>query len=89
MCFANDFMFFCNEEYRLVNYFMYGLEIFFLSFGLKVNSDKFVIYFGNVKDIIKKNILEVTGFVEGKFFFKYLGVLIIVKKLSGYWGINM
>lgn len=89
LCFANDLMFFCNEEYRSVNYLMHGLETFSLSSGLKANSDKSAIYFGNVKDTTKKNILEVTGFVEGKLPFKYLGVPITAKKLSGYWGTNM
>ncbi|XP_021743107.1 uncharacterized protein LOC110709204 [Chenopodium quinoa] len=42
--------------------------------GLKANSEKTTIYFGNVEERVKHNILSLTGFVEGSTPFKYLGV---------------
>ncbi|XP_011016272.1 PREDICTED: uncharacterized protein LOC105119785, partial [Populus euphratica] len=42
--------------------------------GLEINANKSFIFFGGVTDSIKQLILQDTGFVEGSFPFRYLGV---------------
>lgn len=50
--------------------------------GLKANQNKSAVYFSSVDDGMKRNILEVTGYVEDKLPIKYLGVPLISTKLS-------
>ena len=42
--------------------------------GLDLNPSKSFIYFGGVKETMKADILNLTGFVEGSFPFTYLAV---------------
>ncbi|XP_058754734.1 uncharacterized protein LOC131627878 [Vicia villosa] len=52
------------------------------STGLVVNPSKFQVYMGAINEITKQQILNVTGFKEGKLPFRYLGVPLTCKKLS-------
>lgn len=58
-----------------------ALKAFSQASGLKANSDKTAMYFGNVKEDIQHRILHVTCFSKGTFPFSYLGVPISVKRL--------
>uniref|UniRef100_A0A6N2LM18 Reverse transcriptase domain-containing protein n=1 Tax=Salix viminalis TaxID=40686 RepID=A0A6N2LM18_SALVM len=51
-----------------------SLEIFGKISGLEVNPSKSSIYFGGVGDDLRQEIIHATGFAEGSFPFKYLGV---------------
>ncbi|XP_074288949.1 uncharacterized protein LOC141614094 [Silene latifolia] len=50
--------------------------------GLCANPEKTNIYMGGVRDDIKKGILQATGFMEGDFPFRYLGVPLNDGKLN-------
>lgn len=82
LCFAYDLMFFCRGDLKSVILLLRGLESFSLASGLQANRDKSAVYFGNVKEPTKQHILEVTGFMEEKLPFRYLGVPITTKELS-------
>jgi hypothetical protein len=50
------------------------LKTFGQTSGLDINTSKSSIYFGGVGDSLKQAILSGTGFSEGTFPFRYLGV---------------
>ncbi|XP_074318442.1 uncharacterized protein LOC141655253 [Silene latifolia] len=53
---------------------MCTLETFSHWSGLSANNDKTDVYFGGVPATVKHQILQVTGFSEGRFPFRYLGL---------------
>nr|GEX32947.1 reverse transcriptase domain, reverse transcriptase zinc-binding domain protein [Tanacetum cinerariifolium] len=50
--------------------------------GLKSNIEKSVVFFGSVKEVIKKKILAILPFKVGKLPVKYLGIPLLAKKLG-------
>ncbi|GKB26396.1 RNA-directed DNA polymerase, eukaryota, reverse transcriptase zinc-binding domain protein [Tanacetum coccineum] len=52
------------------------------SSSLKPNMDKSVVFFRSVKEMVKQRILEVLPFKVGKLHVKYLGILLLPKKLG-------
>ncbi|XP_074266602.1 uncharacterized protein LOC141589881 [Silene latifolia] len=50
--------------------------------GIYANTDKTEIYFGGVSDAIKQHILQDTGFSEGNFPFRYLGLPLNTARLT-------
>ena len=50
------------------------MQIFRQTSGLNVNVGKCSIYFGGVKENLKQVILQDTGFKQGSFPFRYLGI---------------
>lgn len=59
-----------------------SLGIFFASSGLVANSGKSNIYYCNISNSVKDDIIKSSSFVEGSLPFKYLGVNVSTKKLS-------
>lgn len=82
LCFADDLMLFCKGDANSVCLLMRGLEAFTLTSGLAANRNKSAVYFGNVKEQVHTRIIEMSGFSEGKFPFRYLGVPISLKRIS-------
>ncbi|XP_074299058.1 uncharacterized protein LOC141630078 [Silene latifolia] len=66
--------FFRTGDVPLVNRVVEILDDFASWSGLKANISKTEIYFGEVPNNVKAEILNDTGFVEGRFPFRYLGI---------------
>ncbi|XP_021724874.1 uncharacterized protein LOC110692183 [Chenopodium quinoa] len=81
MIFADDLMLFAYGDRKSVDYLIRALTMFEKVSGLKANSEKTAIYFGNVNEGIKQSILDLTGFVEGSAPFRYLGIPLNAKYL--------
>ncbi|GJT03117.1 RNA-directed DNA polymerase, eukaryota, reverse transcriptase zinc-binding domain protein [Tanacetum coccineum] len=79
LCFADDLLMLSNGYYKSVEVLKDGLMEFSKTSGLVPNMSKSTIFFGSVKDIKKKRILEVLPFSVGKLPTKYLGVPLITK----------
>lgn len=82
LSFADDLMLFCKGDSSSVCLMMRGIESFSLTSGLVTNKEKSTVYFGNVKDYVKGQIMQVSGFYEGKLPFRYLGISISTKRIS-------
>ncbi|XP_021739496.1 uncharacterized protein LOC110705884 [Chenopodium quinoa] len=74
LIFADDLMLFCFGNKNFVQFLIRALKTFEKRSGLQVNTDKSVIYFGNVPTQIKDDILMLSGFETGEMPFKYLGI---------------
>ena len=74
LAFANDVLLLCRGDRSSVNVLHQQLLVFGRTSGLDINASKSSIYFGGVDDRVKIQILQDTGFLEGSFPFRYLGV---------------
>ncbi|GJW05389.1 RNA-directed DNA polymerase, eukaryota, reverse transcriptase zinc-binding domain protein [Tanacetum coccineum] len=81
LCFANDLLMLCNGDYKSVEILKKGLMEFSKTSGLIPNMRKSTIFFGSIKEVEKKRILEVMPFKVGKLPMKYLGVPLITKNI--------
>ncbi|GJT83822.1 RNA-directed DNA polymerase, eukaryota, reverse transcriptase zinc-binding domain protein [Tanacetum coccineum] len=82
LCFADDLLMLCNGDYKSVEILKEGLMEFSKTSGLIPNMNKSAIFFGSVKEIEKKRILEVMPFKVGKLPMKYLGVPLVTKNIG-------
>ncbi|XP_074290906.1 uncharacterized protein LOC141617631 [Silene latifolia] len=74
LVFPDDLMIFTRGDVPSVKGVVELLDNFPSWSGLKANITKTEIYFGGVSNNVKDQILHDTGFVEGSFSFKYLGI---------------
>ena len=74
LAFADDVILLSRGDKTSVSCLFKQLVSFGEISGLNINASKSSIYFGGVSDSIRQSILEVTGFAEGSFPFRYLGV---------------
>ena len=74
IAFADDVLLLCRGDPGSVGIMHQQLQSFGNVSGLDLNPSKSSIYFGGVKETVKADILQMTGFVEGSFPFTYLGV---------------
>ncbi|XP_074300504.1 uncharacterized protein LOC141631780 [Silene latifolia] len=74
LLFADDLMIFTRGDVPSVQAVLDTLRKFAGWTGLHANTSKTEIYFGGIKEDIKCQILQTTGFSEGKFLFRYLGL---------------
>ncbi|XP_074300967.1 uncharacterized protein LOC141632307 [Silene latifolia] len=74
LIFADHLMIFTRGDVPSVAAVLQTLNDFSNWSGLSANNDKTDIYFGGVADDIKHQILMHTGFTEGVFPFRYLGI---------------
>ncbi|XP_058769981.1 uncharacterized protein LOC131643698 [Vicia villosa] len=82
LTFADDILLFARGEKSSVDMMMKTMHTFYNSTGLGVNTSKCNVYFGDVSEEEKQNILVSTGFNEGQLPFRYLGVPLTSKKMS-------
>lgn len=82
VCFADDLLMFTRGDVESMKQLLGIFEKFAATSGLKANQMKSCIYFGGVPDAVKQDILEVSGMVEGRLPFKYLGVPLSDQKLT-------
>nr|GEU96631.1 hypothetical protein [Tanacetum cinerariifolium]GEV08250.1 hypothetical protein [Tanacetum cinerariifolium] len=68
-----------------------ALDEFCLSFGLRPNMAKSIIYFGNVHENVKRDIMIAIPFREGSFPIRYLGrlqlIASVLSSLNVFWAI--
>jgi hypothetical protein len=74
LSFADDIILLCRGDMNSVQVLFQQLMLFGQTSGLNINISKSSIYFGGVTDRLKQAILVDTGFSEGAFPFRYLGV---------------
>ncbi|WMV44651.1 hypothetical protein MTR67_038036 [Solanum verrucosum] len=80
LIFADDLMFFCKGNVDSVNRVMETLAHFNAATGLEANLEKSNVYLAGVDERVKTQILARTGFSEGVFPIKYLGLPLSPKK---------
>ncbi|XP_022015014.1 uncharacterized protein LOC110914533 [Helianthus annuus] len=81
LCFADDLFLFARGEVNSANCIMTSLSKFSKMSGLVPNNQKSTVFFCNVKDHVKQEILDIMPFVEGTLPVKYLGVPLISSTL--------
>ncbi|XP_074296988.1 uncharacterized protein LOC141627655 [Silene latifolia] len=69
-----DLLIFCKGDADSIMIMLGPFSTFSKSSGLKMNKGKSNAYFNRVKDTLKRDIIQVSGMVEGKLPFRYLGV---------------
>jgi hypothetical protein len=74
LAFADDVILLSRGDRPSVSCLFQQLVSFGEISGLNINASKSSIYFGGVSDSIRHSILAETGFAEGSFPFRYLGV---------------
>jgi mannosylglycoprotein endo-beta-mannosidase len=74
LSFADDIILLCRGDRNSVQVLFQQLILFGQTSGLDINISKSSIFFGGVADHLKQTILLDTGFSEGSFPFRYLGV---------------
>ncbi|XP_074313687.1 uncharacterized protein LOC141648877 [Silene latifolia] len=82
LIFADDLMIFVRGDVPSVVAVKSTLSIFAELSGLHANIEKTNIYFGGVHPDVKEAILAATGFSEGQFPFRYLGVPLSTSRVS-------
>ncbi|XP_074314104.1 uncharacterized protein LOC141649309 [Silene latifolia] len=78
----NDLMIFVRGDSPSVKAVSDSLDLFAQMSGLRANPDRTNIYMGSIGDGVRDSILRDTGYVEGTFPFRYLGVPLNEGKLN-------
>ncbi|GJV82644.1 RNA-directed DNA polymerase, eukaryota, reverse transcriptase zinc-binding domain protein [Tanacetum coccineum] len=82
MCFADDLLVLCKGDIESVKVVKKTIEEFSKVCGLFPNINKSTIFFGNIKEEDKADMLQVLPFKCGKLPMRYLGVLLLAKRLG-------
>ncbi|XP_074282487.1 uncharacterized protein LOC141607006 [Silene latifolia] len=82
LCFADDLLMFCRGDRQSILVMLRSFATFSAGSGLVMNSDKSDIYFNGMDVGEIAYILNVSGFKEGAFPFKYLGIPISYKRMA-------
>ncbi|XP_074299197.1 uncharacterized protein LOC141630250 [Silene latifolia] len=82
LMFADDLLLFSRRDKQSVMDLLRSFATFSAASGLHMNKQKSNIYFNGVQGIIKEQIIRLSGCVEGRIPFKYLGVPVTVDKFG-------
>ncbi|XP_070031557.1 uncharacterized protein [Nicotiana tomentosiformis] len=82
MSFADDLLLFAKGNLSLVTTIYKYFSQFSEASGLHANLGKSSVYFGGVKQDVKKRILDHLGFEQDSLPFKYLGIPLSTKKIA-------
>ncbi|XP_074270821.1 uncharacterized protein LOC141594724 [Silene latifolia] len=82
LLFANDLLMFCKGDVNSIMLVLRVLSTFSATSRLRINAFKSEVVFNGVAGWLKQDIVQVSGFSEGKLPFKYLGVPIQPGRLS-------
>ncbi|GKE35217.1 RNA-directed DNA polymerase, eukaryota, reverse transcriptase zinc-binding domain protein [Tanacetum coccineum] len=82
MCFADDLLVLCKGNKGSLEVIKKSLDGFSQVSGLNPNLGKSTIFFGSIKEREKQYLLEILPFKCGKLPVRYLGVLLLAKRLS-------
>ncbi|XP_071708750.1 uncharacterized protein [Rutidosis leptorrhynchoides] len=80
--FVDDLMVLCHGDLAYVKVNKEALDDFSRVSGLHPNLGKSTVFFGNVDEEVKGNILQLLPFTIGKLPMKYLGVPLLAKRLG-------
>ncbi|KAK9733319.1 hypothetical protein RND81_04G059600 [Saponaria officinalis] len=75
-------MIFVRGDFSSVQAVKNALDCFASWSGLTANNEKTEIYFGGVNEAVRDSILAATGFSEGRFPFRYLGIPLHASRLA-------
>ncbi|GJV32918.1 RNA-directed DNA polymerase, eukaryota, reverse transcriptase zinc-binding domain protein [Tanacetum coccineum] len=81
-CFADDLLVLCHRDLNSVKVVKRALDMFSSVSGLNPNIGKSTMFFGNVKEQDKQDILSILPFKIGSLPVSYLGVPLITKHLT-------
>ncbi|XP_074299886.1 uncharacterized protein LOC141631065 [Silene latifolia] len=82
LMFADDLFMFCKGNANSIMLLMRAFSSFSQTSGLSMNNAKSEIFFNGMKEDLKSDIKQVTGFTEGSMPFRYLGVPIQAGRLT-------
>ncbi|GKB64967.1 hypothetical protein Tco_0921153 [Tanacetum coccineum] len=82
LCFADDLIMLCHGDIVSVNTLKKALDKFSAILGLYPNLGKCTIFCGSIDEETKNNISNIFPFKEGKLPVRYLGVLLVTKKIG-------
>lgn len=82
LCFADDLLVLYHGDVNSVKVVKEAMDKFSAISGLHPNIGKSIVFFGNVQDHVKQQILDILPFKIGTLPVSYLGVPLITKKLS-------
>ncbi|XP_074271593.1 uncharacterized protein LOC141595528 [Silene latifolia] len=82
LMFADDLLLFCKGDVPSIITILRTFATFSKSSGLNMIKGKSNAYFNGIKDSLKREILQISGMVEGAMPFKYLGVPIKTTRLN-------
>lgn len=83
VCFVDDFLMFCKADINSIRLLQQTFLKFSNASGLQANADKGSIYLAGISNNLKQDILQEWDYFEGTLSFRYLGVPLASKKLSG------
>ncbi|XP_019235766.1 PREDICTED: uncharacterized protein LOC109216090 [Nicotiana attenuata] len=82
MSFADDLLLFAKGDLESITAMFQYFSQFSEASGLQANLGKSSVYFGGVKQEMKKQIIDHLGFAHGELPFKYLGIPLSTKKIA-------
>ncbi|GJY24381.1 RNA-directed DNA polymerase, eukaryota, reverse transcriptase zinc-binding domain protein [Tanacetum coccineum] len=82
LCFADDLLVLCYGNLKSVQVIKKAMDLFSAVTGLNPNIGKSTVFFGNVQNNVKQEILSILPFQVGSLPVSYLGVPLITKQLS-------
>ncbi|GKD49240.1 RNA-directed DNA polymerase, eukaryota, reverse transcriptase zinc-binding domain protein [Tanacetum coccineum] len=86
LCFADDLLILCHGDLKSVKVVKRAFDIFSSISGLNPNIGKSTVFFGNVKDQAKQEILSLLPFKNGNLPASYLGLIAsILSSMQVYW----
>ncbi|XP_074299794.1 uncharacterized protein LOC141630962 [Silene latifolia] len=78
--FKDDLLMFCKGDAASMMVLLRAFSSFSLASGLKMNSTKSEVYFNGVPATLRKDILSISGFIEGQLPFKYWASIFVLPK---------
>lgn len=82
LCFADDLLVLSHGDVNSVKVIKDAIDKFSVISGLHPNIGKSTLFFGNVQEHIKQQILDILPFKIGTLPVSYLGVSLITKQLT-------
>ncbi|GJX59010.1 RNA-directed DNA polymerase, eukaryota, reverse transcriptase zinc-binding domain protein [Tanacetum coccineum] len=80
LCFADDLLMFCHGDIDSLKVIKEALDEFNMISGLVLNMGKSTVFFGNLNNLTKQEIIDVMPFKVGSLPVTYLGVPLITKQ---------
>ncbi|XP_074266998.1 uncharacterized protein LOC141590297 [Silene latifolia] len=82
LMFADDLLLFCKGDAHSMMTIMRTFSMFSNTLGLNMSKGKSNAYFNGVNNVLRQDILQVSGIVEGRLPFRYLGIPIKITRLT-------
>ncbi|XP_074301151.1 uncharacterized protein LOC141632503 [Silene latifolia] len=82
LCFADDLLMFCRGDRQSICAILRDFATFSKASGLVMNREKSDIYFNGMCNEDRHYVMRVSGFREGNFPFRYLGIPISYKRMA-------